>query len=135
MIEGSKEEREIHAEDSIYNILTNTIGLYRKEIIARLKTDEYRQVWRNHLLGMSMIKKNNAVSRFEHFTSIILYPEANEHFKNMIPVYRSFLNRGHESSFIGFTYEEFIKVARELTGDPEYLKWLQYLEDRYIVKN
>jgi hypothetical protein len=35
---------------------------------------------------------------------------------------------------MGITYEEFIKTARELTGDPEYLRWLQYLEDRYIVK-
>jgi hypothetical protein len=28
-----------------------------------------------------------------------------------------------------------ISVARELTADPGYLEWLQYLEDRYIVKN
>lgn len=119
---------------SIYNLLTNTSGLYKKEIIEILKTDEYRQVWRNHLLGLSMIKNNNADSRFGHFTSIILYPEANDHFRNLIPAYRSFLNRGHESSFIGITYEEFIKVARELTTESEYLRWLQYLEDRYIVE-
>lgn len=131
--EGSKENKEVHAEDSIYNILTNTSGLYRKEIIQILKTDEYRQVWRNHLLGISMLNKNHGDSRFENFTSIILYPEGNDHFRNLIPAYRNFLNRGHESSFIGITYEEFILTARELTRDPEYLRWLRYLEDRYIV--
>jgi hypothetical protein len=82
-----------------------------------------------------MINKNNADSRFEHFTSIILYPEINDHFRNLIPTYRSFLNKGHESSFIGITYEEFIANARGLTRDSEYLRWLQYLDDRYIVKN
>lgn len=133
LIEGSKEEREIHDEDSIYNALTNSIGLYRKEIIEKLKTDEYRQVWRNNLLGMSMIKKNSPDSRFEHFTSILLYPEGNDHFRNLIPVYRSFLNKGFENSFIGITYEEFIKIAQELTVDPLYIKWLQYLKERYIV--
>lgn len=25
-------------------------------------------------------------------------------------------------------------TARELTTNPEYRRWLQYLEDRYIVK-
>ena len=80
-----------------------------------------------------MLNKNHGDSRFEHFTSIILYPEGNDHFRNLIPVYRSFLNRGHESSFIGVTYEDFIKTARELTVDPEYLRWLQYLGERYIV--
>ena len=43
-------------------------------------------------------------------------------------------NRVTGQSFMGITYEEFIKTARELTVDPEYLRWLQYLEDRYIVK-
>ncbi|MCX6321512.1 MAG: hypothetical protein NTX93_06890 [Bacteroidia bacterium] len=133
LIEGSKEDREIHAEDSIYNLFTNTSGLYKKEFVKILKTDEYRQVWRNHLLGMSMINKNHADSRFDHFTSIILYPEGNDHFRNLIPAYRSFLNQGYESSFIGITYEKFLMTAQELIAEPEYLRWLQYLEDRYIV--
>lgn len=131
--EGSKEDKEVNKEDSIYNLLTKTSGLYKNEFTQILKTDEYRQVWRNHLLGVSMINKSYVDSRFEHFTSIILYPEGNDHFRNLIPAYRNFLNRGHESSFIGITYEEFILTARELTRDPEYLRWLRYLEDRYIV--
>ena len=46
-----------------------------------------------------------------------------------------FLAPGHENSFKGITYEEFISTGRELAGDQGYLEWLQYLEDRYVVKN
>jgi hypothetical protein len=39
-----------------------------------------------------------------------------------------------ESSSMETTNETFIGTNRELTSDPEYLRWLQDLEDRYIVK-
>jgi hypothetical protein len=137
LLKKSKEETDINNPESNYNVLTGKIGLFNKEIIEKqeLKKDEFRQVWRNQLLGESMTRKNHPESRYEHFTSIILYPEGNDHFKDLIPVYKGFLTPGHENSFIGITYEEFIKTARELTDDTEYLRWLQYLEDRYIVKD
>jgi hypothetical protein len=136
LTKDSTEAKAIVNPDSRYNVLTDKIGLYRKEIIQSgvLKTDEYRQVWRNQLLGESMTRKNHPESEIEHFTSNILYPEGNDHFRELIPVYKGFLTPGHESSFMGITYEEFIKTARRLTTDPEYIRWIQYLEDRYIVK-
>ena len=135
LIKNSREDNEIHQKTSDYTTLTEKIGLYRKENIEELKADKYRQTWRNQVLGESMTRKNHPESRYEYFTSIILYPEGNEHFRDLIPIYKSFLAHGHENSFMGITYEEFIKTARELTNDPEYLRWLQYLEDRYIVKD
>jgi hypothetical protein len=135
LMKNSKEGREIYQDSSVYNTLTNKIGLFRKEKIEELKTDSFRQIWRNQLLGESMTRKNHPESKYEYFTSIILYPEGNDHFREVIPLYKSFLTPGNENSFTGITYEELIKAARELTGDKEYLRWLQYLEDRYIVKN
>lgn len=134
LIEHSKEEREMNDTTSVYYSLTNKLGLYKKEYIPKLRGDDFRQVWRNQLLGESMTRKNHPESNVEHFTSIILYPAGNEHFRDVISDYKGFLSPGHESSFMGVTYEEFIKTARDLTTDPEYLRWLQYLEDRYIVK-
>jgi hypothetical protein len=134
LIKGSKEDIEIHQDTSIYNTLTEKIGLYKTEFIQELKTDKYRQVWRNQLLGESMTRKNHPNSKYEHFTSIILYPEGNDHFRELIPTYKGFLKPGNENSFMGITYEEFISTAKVLTGDPEYLRWLKYLEDRYIIK-
>jgi hypothetical protein len=80
-----------------------------------------------------MTRKNHPDSRYEYFTSIILYPDGNDHFKELIPKYQSFLKPGQESSFKGITYEDFIDEAKIHTDDPDFIKWLQYLEKRYIV--
>jgi hypothetical protein len=135
IIKKSKEAQDINNPGSIYNKLTDKIGIYRKEILQELKKDEYSEVWRNQLLGESMTRKNHPESRYEHFTSIILYPEGNDHFKELIPKYQSFLKPGHESSFRGITYEDFIEEAKIHTDDRDFIRWLQYLENRYIVTN
>jgi len=56
----------------------------------KLKTDEFRQVWRNQLLGESMTRRNHPDSKYEYFTSIILYPEGNDHFRDLVPKYYEF---------------------------------------------
>lgn len=134
LIDGTREANRIADRGSIYYSLTDRIGLYKAGALEELPKDEFRQVWRNQLLGVSMTSKNHSNSPIKHFTSIILYPKGNDHFMNLIPAYKKFLNPGYEDSFMGITYEEFIDAARELTSDKKYLSWLQYLEDRYIVK-
>lgn len=134
LIEGSTEAKALTNPKHPYNTIPRRLGLYKKGVNNQLKEDRYRQVWRNHLLGESITRKNHPEFRFEHFTSIILYPEGNIHFQDVISEYKNFLSPEYESSFMGITYEDFIKTARELTTDPEYRRWLQYLEDRYIVK-
>ncbi len=131
----SKENKEIHGDSSRYNTLTKKTGIYRKDKTEELMSDRYRQIWKIQLLGESMTRKNNPESTCEYFTSILLYPEGNDHFSDLIPAYKSLLTPGHENSFIGITYEEFIKSARQITEDVDYIRWLQYLEDRYIVKD
>jgi len=134
LMKDSRDEKEVNNETSFYNIMTKKTGLYKEDKIGELKTGRYRQVWRNQLLGESMIRKNNPESRYDYFTSILFYPDGNDHFRDLIPEYKSLLTPGHENSFTGITYEEFIKTARTLTGDAEFLRWLQYLEDRYIIR-
>jgi hypothetical protein len=134
LIENSKEAKEVMNPNSIYNKLTRDLQLYKEEFLDQLPTDTFRQVWRNQLLGVTMTSRVKKDSPFEHFKSIILFPEGNDHFRNLVPVISNMLNHEVDDMFMGITYEEFIKAARELTTDPEYLRWLQYLEDRYIVK-
>ena len=134
LMKDSRDEKEVNSETSVYNTMTKKTGLYREDKIGELKTGKYRQVWRNQLLGESMIRKNNPESRYEYFTSILFYPEGNDHFRDLVPEYKSLIYPGHENSFIAITYEEFINTARGLTGDTEFLRWLQYLEDRYIIR-
>jgi hypothetical protein len=132
LMKDSREGREINEPTSVYYTLTDKIGLYRKEIVPELKSDKYRQVWRNQLLGESMTRKNHPDSKYEYFTSVILYPSGNDHFQDIIPLYKSFLTPGHEKSFMGITYEEFIDTAEKLTEDKDFLSWAQYLRERYI---
>jgi len=79
-----------------------------------------------------MTRRSNPDARYEYFTSVILYPKGNDHFRELIPRYKSLLTPGHENSFIGITYEELIDAAVMLTEDEGYLSWLQYLKVRYI---
>lgn len=133
LMKDSREAKEINQETSVYNSFTEKTGLYRKEIIPLLKNDKYRQVWKNQLLGESMTRKNHPDSKYEYFTSIILYPHDNDHFREAIPEYKSFLLPGHEKSFTGITYEEFIDAAARLTDDKDFIRWAQYLKTRYII--
>jgi hypothetical protein len=134
LMKNSKEGREINLENSAYNTFTARLDLYRKEILQDLKTNRFWQLWRNQLLGESLTKKNHPDSKYQHFTSIVLFPAGNNHFQNLVPEYKSFFTPGHEWSFQGISYEDFIQAAREFADDPDFMRWLQYLEDRYIVR-
>jgi hypothetical protein len=68
-----KKDKDMNKPESIYNILTCKIGLYRKDDIPKLKADKFRQVLRNQLLGERMTRKNHTDSKFEYFTLMILY--------------------------------------------------------------
>ena len=50
-----KKDKDMNKPESIYNILTCKIGLYRKDDIPKLKADKFRQVLRNQLLGERII--------------------------------------------------------------------------------
>jgi len=53
--------------------ITEKTNVYKDEIIIKLKEDNYRQTWRNHLLGESILVKNQ--DKFQYFTSITFYPK------------------------------------------------------------
>lgn len=129
---GEKERREFNKPDSIYNTLTNDIGMYRSQYLDELKKPLYKQLWRNHLLGESMIedKKYN----LKHFTSVVLYPMGNTHFSRVCREYEQFIiDNNQPRKFIHITFEEFIDVGKRLAKTEEALKWLNYLSKRYIV--
>jgi hypothetical protein len=132
LVRKSKEACNISDPDSLYNKLTRKIGIYKNENLQELTGDDFRQLWRIQLLGESMTRRNYPESKYDYFTSIILYPSGNDHLRKIIPKYITFFKPGYENSFAGITYEEFIDTAKEFTEEADFLKWLQYLEDRYI---
>jgi hypothetical protein len=121
-------------EKSSYKKRTIESGVFQLNTgdFDKIKTDRYRQVWRNHLLGESIILKDG--KDFKHFQSLTFYPSANKHFSEVISEYRNwFLKPEYQYRVQGITYEDFFQSCRKHCPNKQYNIWLDYLEKRYIV--
>jgi hypothetical protein len=127
---GKKEKREIDNQNSIYYDITRKCGVYKEDAIRNLKKDDYRQIWRNHLLGESILI--NDVS-FKEFTLITLFPEGNIHFQRISMEYKKFIKEEYENRIKFFTYEKYFEILDKYCLDIEFKKWIEYLKERYIV--
>jgi hypothetical protein len=126
----SKQYRDINNLQSRYYQISAKSGLYKPDSLELLKSDRFRQVWRNQLLGESILIKDK--DQFNHFTSVVIFPEGNTHFVETSQEYINLLvdNRGH---FLPITYERFISVCLRHCPNERYKVWLNYLEERYIL--
>jgi hypothetical protein len=129
---GSKEEKDIQNKNSIYYQLIKNIGLYKSESIMELPKDRYRQVWRNQLLGESMIVKKDL--KYSEFTSIILYPAGNNHFTEVANEYKEFLSSTSNDRFFAITFESFFKLIEKNINSEELRDWVSYLKVRYLFE-
>ncbi len=134
---GIKERREVmENEQSKYAQVTKSCGWFIPEIAERpiretpLCKDEYRQIWRNHILGASMMQNDN--NMLDKFHSITLYPQGNPHFGKVLPAYKLFLSDEGRSTFGYVTIESLIDLLlRHFPKNKEYQNWIQYLRIRY----
>jgi len=129
---NSKQEKDINDKNSLYFSVTNNCGLYKENAITVLPTDNFRQVWRNHILGESILLADS--NKFQHFTSLTLFPSDNSHFIKTSKEYIDLLN-SNDNKFIALTYEDFFELLSKHCPDSNYKKWLDYLTTRYIVTN
>jgi len=77
---GSSEAKGLLNGTSKYFPINTKCNLYHAESELNLIKDEFRQIWRNHLLGEYMLHVDS--EKYKHFTSITLFPEGNTHFKH-----------------------------------------------------
>ncbi|MDA3927300.1 MAG: hypothetical protein PF904_21730 [Kiritimatiellae bacterium] len=89
-------------------------------------SDPLRQIWRNHLLGLAMIQRDD----IDEFYSITLFPNGNNHFHKELPRYRALLKAEERACVFGCTFEKFIS---SIDGSSDFLAWKEWLERRYIV--
>lgn len=129
---NSKQEKDINDKNSLYFSVTNSCGLYKANAIEVLPTDKFRQVWRNHILGESILLADS--NKFQHFTSLTLFPSDNSHFIKTSKEYIDLLTK-NDNKFIALTYEDFFALLSKHCPDSNYKKWLDYLTTRYIVAN
>ncbi len=90
-------------------------------------SDPMRQVWRNHLLGLSMLQHDD----IDEFYSITLFPDGNKHFHEVLPRYTAMLKEDAKCFVFGCTFERFIS---SIGGTSEFDEWKAWLERRYLVK-
>ena len=89
-----------------------------------------RQIWRNHILGYSMLCWGD-IQRFHH---VHLYPQGNKYFHEYaIPEYKTLLTKCGKASFIDLTYESLFAILSKYFMSYKHQEWLKYLQKRYIV--
>lgn len=94
-----------------------------------LVANKFRQIWRNHILGASMVLRGD----IEKFTSITVYPEANVHFHNdAMPDYYELLTETGKTTFIPLTYEELFSLMDKYLNIENGKEWNLYLRQRYL---
>jgi hypothetical protein len=62
----------------------------------------------------------------------IVYPSGNAHFNKVIPEYQSILTDNNKNTLIGCAFEKYIDSIQD--DDPKIIKWKNYLDIRYIVR-
>lgn len=128
----SSEAKGLNDGTSKYFAISDKCNLYKPGSHLNLIKDEFRQLWRNHLLGEYMLHVDS--EKFKHFTSVTLFPEGNTHFIHHSIEYMNLLI-DNNNKFIPITYEAFFDACLKHCPSSEYKGWIKYLNDRYIVVN
>lgn len=113
-----------------YAVVTKDSGLYKDDVTHdELISNKFRQIWRNHILGASMVLKGDIMK----FTSVTLFPFKNVHFSlDAMPKYKEFLTDEHENEFVPITYESLFKMMEKHLSVPHKKEWIKYLNERYL---
>lgn len=124
---GSSEAKRVREYNSTYWVITKESGLFSTNNLDELASDNLRQIWRNHLLGLAMVRNKD----IDKFVSATLYPAGNHHFTHALMKYREHLLPTAQDGIRGCTFEDYISSLR---GDHEIEAWKNYLKERYLFE-
>lgn len=124
---GVTEKMNIDNNGSLYWKTARSSNAFIDPNGAIFGSDPLRQIWRNHLLGLSMIQHGD----IDEFYSITLFPDGNEHFHNELRNYTALLKDDEKEHVIGCTFEKFISA---IGGTPDFDEWKEWLKRRYLFK-
>ena len=131
---GVKEREDIENINGLYYQMTKDSHWYipTLNILSFIKANHLRQIWRNHILGYSMLRRGD----IQHFHHIHLYPVGNKHFhERAIPEYKTLLTESGKVSFIALTYESLFDMIGKIFVSEKQQDWLKYLRKRYLWKS
>lgn len=135
MITEVEKKNIFESSEKPYQKVSENSGYYQTDNIEKLITDklskdEYRQIWKSHILGASQIQQGV----IGHYYNIYLYPAENEHFSKRIPEYLEFLTEKGKETLIPITFEQFFPKMEEIFNENNRQKdWIKYLRARYII--
>ena len=126
---GVEEKKHMADSDHPYTTVTKACGYFLDPKPENFKSDHLRQIWRNHILGASMVQ----AGELDVFHCIHLYPKRNAHFDEFaIPRYIEHLTEKGKKSFIGLTYENLFLLMGKYFTPPQETDWIEYLKQRYL---
>jgi PD-(D/E)XK nuclease superfamily len=108
-----------------YENISIASGIFEMSNINRLKEKPIQQIWRDHLLTLSLFVTNND---YEIGDFIYLYPSANENCEQGIEKYKQTFNKSAESHFLLLTIEKLTETIKENCSE----NWINEFEDRYL---
>ena len=106
----------------------------RPTLWSPLVSDELRQIWRNHLLGASMVQRHDIT----HFLSLHLYPQGNTHFHGYgehvgaVGDYKRWLSEEGQQTWTSVTFEELFQLMQDSFHCHKEKEWINYLKERYL---
>lgn len=124
---GTTEAIRVRDPKSVYWATTRESGLFASDGSDRLGHDDLRQIWRNHLLGLTMIRHGDV----SDFMSVTLHPSGKKHIAVAINEYKNLLKEKSSTCVQGCTFEKFIDT---LSGDSEVESWKRFLAERYVIE-
>lgn len=133
----SKEYRCVKDDDGhtrlsgAYLRVTRKCGYYKDDVTDDvLVSNKFRQIWRNHILGASMVLRGVIAN----FISITLYPQENIHFSlDAMPKYKALLKPEHYNSFVPLSYENLFAEMETFLNLEHKEEWMAYLRRRYLL--
>jgi len=108
-----------------YEVVADKSMIFRKESIDSLKEKPIQQIWRDHLLALSMFKKSND---YKIGDFIYLYPSENKNCRIGVEKYKETFKESVESYFKPLTLEKLVGVVKKYCAD----NWINEFENRYL---
>ena len=109
----------------VYATIAEKSRVFEMKNLARLKAKPLQQIWRDHLLALSLFVTNDdyAVGDF-----IYLYPSENLNCEVGVEAYKTTLNELGETYFKPLTLEKMVETIKSYCAD----RWIKDFEDRYL---
>lgn len=111
-----------------YDEVAQRSGIFDKNNYDKLKQKPIQQIWREHLLCLSIIQNQHIDGKY-----LFIYPQDNIQCENAIKQYKECLKSDVENTyFIAITLEKIIETIRQVSDKKSTNSWFEIFYQRYL---